>query len=105
MVMKNATLQYQVRTIAAGLFKAQCLKLLDEVNETPTLLIVTKRGKPRGMLCGPSTETSVIAAAMEHWYKAAASASPTFSFEAAFDQPQQSPGPEKKKKKDKKRRK
>ena len=34
------------RTIAAGEFKAKCLKLLDEVAATGEALIVTKRGKP-----------------------------------------------------------
>lgn len=35
-----------IRTIAAGEFKAKCLKLLDEVAETREPLIVTKFGKP-----------------------------------------------------------
>jgi prevent-host-death family protein len=34
------------RTIPAGEFKARCLKLMDEVNETGEELVVTKRGKP-----------------------------------------------------------
>lgn len=34
------------RTIPAGEFKAKCLKLLDEVNESGDTLIITKRGKP-----------------------------------------------------------
>ena len=33
------------RTIAAGEFKAKCLKLLDEVAQTRESLIVTKFGK------------------------------------------------------------
>lgn len=32
--------------IAAGLFKAQCLKLMDRVAETHETITVTKRGKP-----------------------------------------------------------
>ena len=32
--------------IAAGEFKARCLKLLDEVAESGEGLIITKRGKP-----------------------------------------------------------
>ncbi len=36
----------KTRTIAAGEFKARCLKLMDEVNETGEELVVTKRGKP-----------------------------------------------------------
>lgn len=35
-----------MRTIPAGRFKAQCLRLLDEVAETGETIIVTKRGKP-----------------------------------------------------------
>ena len=34
-----------MRTIPAGRFKAQCLKLLDEVAETGETIVVTKRGK------------------------------------------------------------
>ena len=33
-------------TIAAGKFKAKCLKLLDEVAEKRETLVVTKHGKP-----------------------------------------------------------
>jgi prevent-host-death family protein len=33
------------KSIAAGEFKARCLKLLDEVAETGREIIVTKRGK------------------------------------------------------------
>ncbi len=32
--------------IAAGVFKAQCLKLMDRVAETHETVTVTKRGKP-----------------------------------------------------------
>lgn len=32
--------------IPAGEFKAKCLKLLDEVSEKRTTLVITKRGKP-----------------------------------------------------------
>ena len=35
-----------MRTIAAGQFKAQCLRLLDEVAESGETIVVTKRGKP-----------------------------------------------------------
>lgn len=35
-----------MRTIPAGRFKAQCLRLLDEVAETGQTIVVTKRGKP-----------------------------------------------------------
>jgi prevent-host-death family protein len=33
-------------TIAAGEFKAKCLKLIDQVSETRKPLVITKRGKP-----------------------------------------------------------
>ena len=36
----------QARTIPAGEFKARCLKLMDEVNETGVPIIITKRGRP-----------------------------------------------------------
>lgn len=35
-----------MRTIPAGRFKAQCLRLLDEVAESGVPIVVTKRGKP-----------------------------------------------------------
>ena len=34
-----------IREIAAGVFKANCLRIMDEVAETRTPVIVTKRGK------------------------------------------------------------
>lgn len=37
---------WRKREIAAGEFKAKCLQLMDEVNETGVELIITKRGKP-----------------------------------------------------------
>jgi prevent-host-death family protein len=35
-----------MRSIPAARFKAQCLKLLDEVSQTGETIVVTKRGKP-----------------------------------------------------------
>ena len=35
-----------MRTIPAGRFKAQCLRLLDEVAATGEEIVVTKRGRP-----------------------------------------------------------
>ena len=53
-----------MRTIPAGRFKAQCLRLLDEVAETGETIIVTKRGKPVARLDPieepPSLKGSVI---------------------------------------------
>lgn len=34
------------REIPAGVFKAHCLRIMDEVAETRSPVIVTKRGKP-----------------------------------------------------------
>lgn len=34
------------KTISAGAFKAQCLKLMDQVSAQRTELVITKRGKP-----------------------------------------------------------
>jgi prevent-host-death family protein len=53
-----------MRTIAAARFKAQCLKLLDEVAETGETIVVTKRGKPVAKVEPveepPSLEGSVV---------------------------------------------
>jgi prevent-host-death family protein len=38
------------RTINASEFKARCLKLMDEVNETGEEIIVTKNGRPTARL-------------------------------------------------------
>jgi prevent-host-death family protein len=35
-----------IRQMAAGEFKAKCLAIMDEVNETGKPLLVTKRGQP-----------------------------------------------------------
>jgi prevent-host-death family protein len=53
-----------MRSIPAARFKAQCLKLLDEVAETGETIVVTKRGKPVAKLEPieepPSLKGSVI---------------------------------------------
>jgi prevent-host-death family protein len=53
-----------MRTIAAGQFKARCLRLLDEVAETGETIVVTKRGKAvariEPMVEPPSLKGSVI---------------------------------------------
>lgn len=38
------------RTIKASEFKAKCLKLMDEVNETGEVITITKNGKPIAQL-------------------------------------------------------
>lgn len=53
-----------MRSIPAARFKAQCLRLLDDVAETGETIIVTKRGKPVARLLPveepPSLKGSVI---------------------------------------------
>ena len=56
MVMKAAASNPNVRTIAAGEFKAKCLQLMDDVNEKKLTLIITKRGKPVAELKPPTEE-------------------------------------------------
>ncbi len=43
---KQVTTTARLRQMAAGEFKAKCLGIMDEVNETGRPLVVTKRGKP-----------------------------------------------------------
>ena len=43
---KAATSLGGLRQMAAGEFKAKCLGIMDEVNETGRPLVVTKRGEP-----------------------------------------------------------
>lgn len=44
-----------MKTIGAGKFKDQCLQLLDDVFETRTVIVITKRGRPVARLspCPP----------------------------------------------------
>lgn len=35
-----------MQTVKASVFKAKCLKLMDEVNQTGEEIIITKNGKP-----------------------------------------------------------
>lgn len=43
---KAAKVSAGMRQMAAGEFKAKCLAIMDELNETGRPLLVTKRGKP-----------------------------------------------------------
>ena len=36
----------RARTVPAGEFKATCLRLMDEVDETGVTIVITKRGRP-----------------------------------------------------------
>ena len=60
MVMKAAASNPNVRTIAAGEFKAKCLQLMDDVNEKKLTLIITKRGKPVAELKPPTEEVDTF---------------------------------------------
>ncbi len=42
--------------IAAGKFKAECLKLMDQVNRTHEEIIISKRGKPVAKLVAVDKE-------------------------------------------------
>lgn len=45
-----------MKTIAAGRFKDRCLKMLDEVARTRSVVVITKRGRPVAKLvpCSPA---------------------------------------------------
>jgi prevent-host-death family protein len=47
-----------MKTIPAGEFKAKCLALLDEVRDSHTEIVVTKRGKPIAKLVPIAQEPS-----------------------------------------------
>jgi prevent-host-death family protein len=49
-------------TIAAGVFKAKCLKLLDQVAEERKTLVITKHGKPVAQLVPMPAEKNIIGA-------------------------------------------
>lgn len=59
-----AGLQAGTKTIAAGEFKAKCLKLLDEVAETREPLIITKHGQAVAKLVPATTERVKLRGAM-----------------------------------------
>jgi prevent-host-death family protein len=48
--------KYAEATVPAGRFKAQCLALIDEVNQTHRAITITKRGKPVARLVPLSVE-------------------------------------------------
>jgi len=48
------------RTISAGAFKAQCLKLMDQVHAQRTEVVITKRGKPVARLVPVETTRASI---------------------------------------------
>lgn len=44
-----------MKTMAAGQFKARCLKIMDEVSNTREPVVITKKGKPVAKLVPPDT--------------------------------------------------
>jgi antitoxin (DNA-binding transcriptional repressor) of toxin-antitoxin stability system len=52
-----------MKTMAAGKFKDACLKTLDEVARTKSVVVITKRGRPVARLvpCGPGPATRGLA--------------------------------------------
>ena len=51
-------LQKTMKTIAAGEFKAKCLKLMDEVKKTRVTVLITKKGHPVAKLVPADEEAS-----------------------------------------------
>jgi len=49
-------------TIAAGEFKAKCLKLLDQVAETRETLVITKHGRPVAQVVPVPAAKNIIGA-------------------------------------------
>ncbi len=51
-----------MKTMAAGQFKDQCLKTLDEVARTRTAVVITKRGRPVAKLvpCPPPAKRRTL---------------------------------------------
>jgi len=47
-------------TIAAGEFKAKCLKLLDQVAAERQTLIITKHGKPVAQVIPPPVQENIV---------------------------------------------
>ncbi len=64
--LSSAHLPDSLKTIAAGEFKARCLKLLDEVQDSGEPLLITKFGKPVAQLISvPSPSVRPLFGAMK----------------------------------------
>jgi prevent-host-death family protein len=46
-----------MKTIAAGEFKARCLRVMEEVRTRRSTVLITKRGKPLAKLVPPDEKT------------------------------------------------
>jgi len=58
-------LEGDMKTIGAGVFKAKCLGILDEVAENGEPVSVTKRGKVVGVLIPPSGKETDASASLK----------------------------------------
>lgn len=52
--------EFEMKTISAGLFKAKCLAVMDEVQATHEAVVITKRGKPVAKLVPITTDKDEI---------------------------------------------
>lgn len=59
----------QPRVVPAGEFKARCLKLMDEVHDSGTEIVITKRGKPVAKLVPAADETRPLFGAMKDTFR------------------------------------
>jgi antitoxin (DNA-binding transcriptional repressor) of toxin-antitoxin stability system len=61
--MAMAILKAYMKTMAAGKFKDLCLKTLDEVARTKSVVVITKRGRPVARLvpCPPASPARGLA--------------------------------------------
>ncbi len=54
-----------IKTISAGEFKAKCLKLMDYVNETHQVIVITKHNKPVARLTPITDEPKSVFGCMK----------------------------------------
>ena len=54
------TMVMKMKTIAAGIFKAHCLAIMDEVQAKRQAVVITKRGKPVAKLVPVENEKDEI---------------------------------------------
>ncbi|MCI0746041.1 MAG: type II toxin-antitoxin system Phd/YefM family antitoxin [Verrucomicrobia subdivision 3 bacterium] len=52
-----------MKTIKASEFKAKCLKIMNEVAESDTVIVITKNGKPVAQLAPVVSRVSTLAGA------------------------------------------
>jgi prevent-host-death family protein len=49
-----------MKTVAAGYFKARCLKIMDQVHSTREPVTITKKGKPVAKLVPPDGQPAEV---------------------------------------------